>query len=77
MLAHPAAELDKGAGIAMCCTFGDLTDVLWWRELRLPTRSVITRDGRLQTEVPEWLAGTPGAGRVRRGAGRQDGVRCP
>ncbi len=60
VLAHPAAEMDKGAGIAMCCTFGDLTDVLWWRELRLPTRSVITRSGRLQTEVPEWLAGSDG-----------------
>ena len=34
VLAHPAAEMDKGAGIAMCCTFGDLTDVTWWRELR-------------------------------------------
>ncbi|MGZ6764197.1 MAG: class I tRNA ligase family protein, partial [Nocardioides sp.] len=55
VLAHPAAEPDKGAGIAMCCTFGDLTDVLWWRELQLPTRSVITRSGRLQTEVPEWI----------------------
>jgi len=61
VLAHPAAEMDKGAGIAMCCTFGDLTDVLWWRELRLPTRSVITRSGRLQTEVPEWLADGRGA----------------
>ena len=60
VLAHPAAEIDKGAGIAMCCTFGDLTDVLWWRELRLPTRSVITRSGRLQREVPEWLIGTAG-----------------
>ncbi|NHA67289.1 valine--tRNA ligase [Phycicoccus flavus] len=61
VVAHPAAEMDKGAGIAMCCTFGDLTDVLWWRELRLPTRSVVTRTGRLQTELPEWLAGSPGA----------------
>ena len=60
VLAHSAAEMDKGAGIAMCCTFGDLTDVLWWRELRLPTRSVITRTGRLQREVPEWLIGTHG-----------------
>ncbi len=55
VLAHPAAEPDKGAGIAMCCTFGDLTDVLWWRELRLPTRTLITRDGRLQAEAPSWL----------------------
>lgn len=56
VLAHPAAEMDKGAGIAMCCTFGDLTDVQWWRDLNLPTRSVIRHDGRLQAEVPQWLA---------------------
>ncbi|MFI2752805.1 valine--tRNA ligase [Cellulomonas sp. P22] len=55
VLAHPGAEPDKGAGIAMCCTFGDLTDVIWWRELQLPTRSVIGRDGRLLREVPAWL----------------------
>jgi len=60
VLAHPAAEPDKGAGIAMCCTFGDLTDVLWWRELRLPTRSVVGRDGRLLRETPTWLE-SPGA----------------
>jgi valyl-tRNA synthetase len=60
VLAHPAAEMDKGAGIAMCCTFGDLTDVLWWRELQLPTRSLITRTGRLQHEVPDWLEHLPG-----------------
>jgi valyl-tRNA synthetase len=39
----------------MCCTFGDLTDVQWWRELQLPVRTVIQRDGRLQRETPEWL----------------------
>jgi valyl-tRNA synthetase len=47
ILAHPLAEPDKGSGIAMVCTFGDLTDVIWWRELALPTRSVVGRDGRL------------------------------
>jgi valyl-tRNA synthetase len=56
VLAHEAAEPDKGAGIAMCCTFGDLTDVQWWRELDLPVRTVIGRDGRLHRETPEWLA---------------------
>lgn len=60
VLAHHAAEPDKGAGIAMCCTFGDLTDVMWWRELQLPTRSLITRTGRIQEETPEWIAGGPG-----------------
>ncbi|HET7385766.1 MAG TPA: valine--tRNA ligase [Nocardioidaceae bacterium] len=61
VLAHPAAEPDKGAGIAMCCTFGDLTDVMWWRELQLPVRTVIGRDGRLHRETPEWLSGEPAA----------------
>ncbi len=55
VLAHHAAEPDKGAGIAMCCTFGDATDVQWWRELQLPTRTVIQRDGRLAAETPDWL----------------------
>ncbi|MDY5129919.1 hypothetical protein R6G69_08045, partial [Actinotignum urinale] len=41
VLAHHKAEMDKGAGIAMCCTFGDITDVEWWRELQLPLRSVL------------------------------------
>ena len=55
VLAHRDAEPDKGAGIAMCCTFGDLTDVTWWRELDLPTRTVIGRDGRFSRELPEWI----------------------
>ena len=59
VLAHEAAEPDKGAGIAMCCTFGDLTDVQWWRELQLPVRTVIGRDGRLLRDIPEWLTGSP------------------
>ncbi|MEV0284459.1 valine--tRNA ligase [Kribbella sp. NPDC050820] len=58
VLPHEAAEPDKGAGIAMCCTFGDLTDVQWWRELQLPVRTVIGRDGRLLRETPEWLEGS-------------------
>src|SRR4051794_5040931 len=59
VLAHHLAEPDKGAGIAMCCTFGDLTDVTWWRELQLPVRTVIGRDGRLLRETPEWLSAEP------------------
>ena len=55
VLAHPDAEPDKGSGIAMCCTFGDLTDVTWWRELQLPTRTIIGRDGRIVRETPDWI----------------------
>jgi valyl-tRNA synthetase len=70
VLAHPAAEPDKGAGIAMCCTFGDLTDVQWWRELQLPVRTVIRRDGRLQTDTPAWLAGDRAAAAYAELAGK-------
>jgi valyl-tRNA synthetase len=55
VVAHGLADPEKGTGAAMICTFGDSTDVVWWRELDLPLRSVVQRDGRLQTERPEWL----------------------
>ena len=32
--AHALADPEKGSGIAMICTFGDITDVTWWRELQ-------------------------------------------
>ena len=57
VLAHHLAEPDKGTGIAMICTFGDVTDVVWWRELGLPVRSVIGRDGRIAPQAPDWLPG--------------------
>ena len=47
VVAHELADPEKGSGIAMICTFGDTTDVVWWRELSLPTRAVVGRDGRL------------------------------
>jgi valyl-tRNA synthetase len=55
VVAHALADPEKGTGAAMICTFGDSTDVVWWRELDLPLRSVVQRDGRLQAERPEWL----------------------
>ncbi len=61
ILAHHLADPEKGTGIAMICTFGDVTDVTWWRELQLPTRSVVQRDGRLQATVPEWINSADGA----------------
>jgi valyl-tRNA synthetase len=58
VVAHHLAQPDKGTGVAMICTFGDLTDVTWWRELRLPVRAIMGRDGRL---VPGAPAGLPEA----------------
>ena len=59
VVAHRLADPGKGTGLAMICTFGDLTDVLWWRELKLPVRSVVTRDGRLAAEPPDGVPGGP------------------
>jgi valyl-tRNA synthetase len=57
VVAHELADPDKGTGVAMICTFGDTTDVTWWRELELPMRSVIQRNGRFQDDIPDWLSG--------------------
>ena len=70
VVAHPAAEMDKGAGLVMCCTFGDLTDVTWWRELDLPVRTVIGRDGRFSRETPEWLSSEQAAAAYAELAGK-------
>lgn len=59
VLAHHLAEPDKGSGIAMICTFGDVTDVVWWRELELPTRAVVGWDGRMLPDAPEGVNAEP------------------
>ena len=39
------ADPEKGTGVLMVCTFGDQTDVQWWREESLPLRQILGRDG--------------------------------
>ncbi|MCX6418607.1 MAG: valine--tRNA ligase, partial [Actinobacteria bacterium] len=58
--AHPLADPEKGTGIAMVCTFGDLTDVTWWRELQLETRPIIGWDGRITSDAPEAIVSADG-----------------
>jgi valyl-tRNA synthetase len=53
VVAHRLAQKDKGSGIAMICTFGDVTDVIWWRELDLPNRAILGWDGRILSDAPE------------------------
>ncbi len=65
VVAHHLADPEKGSGIAMICTFGDTTDVVWWRELQLPLRNVMGRDGRLVPEPPEWGDAVDGAAAER------------
>ncbi|MDQ1467847.1 MAG: valyl-tRNA synthetase, partial [Actinomycetota bacterium] len=56
VLDHRLADPEKGSGIAMICTFGDTTDVTWWRELQLPVRAIVERDGRLKRDPPSDLS---------------------
>lgn len=69
VVAHRLADPEKGSGIAMICTWGDTTDVVWWRELDLPTRAVIQQNGRFQDDVPEWVVTDEGISSYREIAG--------
>ena len=60
VVAHRLADPEKGSGIAMICTFGDVTDVVWWRELQLDTRPIIGWDGRILRETPAWITSESG-----------------
>jgi valyl-tRNA synthetase len=60
--AHRLADPEKGTGVAMICTFGDITDVTWWRELSLPVRAVIQANGALRPVTwgePGWESHDP------------------
>ncbi len=51
------ADREKGAGIVMVCTFGDATDVYWWRTEGLVLRQTLGRDGRflpIAFGAPDW-----------------------
>jgi len=50
ILADTAVDPQKGTGAVMCCTFGDTTDVEWWRAHQLPLIPLITRQGRLSDD---------------------------
>jgi len=70
ILAHRLADPAKGSGLVMVCTFGDMTDVTWWRDLQLETRPVIGKDGRLLTTLPAGITSEAGLDAYRRLAGR-------
>jgi valyl-tRNA synthetase len=62
IVAHRLADPAKGTGIAMVCTFGDTTDVTWWRDLGLPARPVLGSDGRLLAAPPDAIMSEAGRG---------------
>ncbi|MBI4159011.1 valine--tRNA ligase [Candidatus Woesearchaeota archaeon] len=47
ILTDERVEIDKGSGIVMCCTFGDATDIEWYKAYNLPCKVVISREGKM------------------------------
>ncbi len=47
-------DIEKGTGVVMCCTFGDQTDIEWWRKYKLPLKYIFTADGRIDEKVPTY-----------------------
>jgi valyl-tRNA synthetase len=47
VVADERVDPEKGTGMVMCCTFGDQTDIEWWREHKLPLRVILTKEGRI------------------------------
>jgi valyl-tRNA synthetase len=45
--AHPAAQIDKGTGLVMMCSAGDLTDIQFFREQNLKPEIAINIDGKM------------------------------
>ncbi|ACM49709.1 valyl-tRNA synthetase (valS) [Anaplasma marginale str. Florida] len=47
ILPDDKVRIDKGTGLVMCCTFGDETDVYWWRTHNLDTKTIVSRTGHI------------------------------
>ena len=54
IMADEKVALDKGTGIVMCCTFGDQTDIEWWKKYNLPLKHIFTDDGRIKDDIPNY-----------------------
>lgn len=51
IVASSTVDKEKGTGIVMICTFGDIMDVEWWREKQLPLRQIIGKNGRIKDGI--------------------------
>ncbi len=54
ILADDKVAIDKGTGVVMCCTFGDQTDIEWWKKYNLPLKHIFTNDGRIKEDIPNY-----------------------
>ena len=54
IMADEKVAIDKGTGVVMCCTFGDQTDIEWWKKYNLPLKNIFTSDGKISASVPNY-----------------------
>ncbi len=54
IMADEKVAQDKGTGVVMCCTFGDQTDIEWWKKYNLPLKYIFTTDGKIIDTVPNY-----------------------
>jgi len=54
IMADEKVDMDKGTGVVMCCTFGDQTDIEWWKKYNLPLKHILTENGRIVDTVPKY-----------------------
>ncbi len=54
IMADEKVAIDKGTGVVMCCTFGDQTDIEWWKKYNLPLKYIFTDDGKIIDSVPNY-----------------------
>jgi valyl-tRNA synthetase len=45
IIADELVQIEKGSGLVMCCTFGDITDISWWKKYKLPLRIILDKKG--------------------------------
>lgn len=56
ILEDERVDIEKGTGLVMCCTFGDKTDIEWYKKFKLPYKQSIGLDGKF-TQSTGILAG--------------------
>lgn len=54
ILADEKVDKEKGTGVVMCCTFGDQTDIEWWKKYNLPLKNILTQNGRIAEYVENY-----------------------
>lgn len=54
IMSDEKVAIDKGTGVVMCCTFGDQTDIEWWKKYNLPLKYIFTENGRIAEHIPNY-----------------------